>query len=263
MKTDRKPSSNRKAPLLAKLALACAFAAGNAGAGIPVTDVGNMPNHIITQIQSLLNQINTYTQKFQDYAQYAAEIQHMTQQLTQLDQLFSLNQIQMIPINEKTAAELNKAISERCNSSPLSVTDLFSVIGLDLDGDIVAQQKIKCTQIVSLQFKQFNELAKMMKKLETTQAEIRTIENQMGSSSGNGQMDTNVAQTQKLIAQVLADAQYTDIAVRSYEGMIKMVEEDQKQLAKRALKGDKSGVNGLIQTMVSTAALATALEVAD
>jgi hypothetical protein len=263
MKTDRKSRSNRKAPLIASLALACAFAAGNAGAGIPVTDVGNMPNHIITQINSLLNQINTYTQKFQDYTQYAREIQHMTQQLTQLDQLFGVVTLEMTPITQKSAAELSKAISERCNTSSSPITDIFSVIGLDMNGDIVAQQKVKCTQIVTLQFKQFNELAKMMQKLEKTQLEIKKLEGQMNNSSGNGQMDTNVAQTQKMISQVLADAQYTDIAVRSYEGMIKMVEADQKQLATRALKGDKQGVNGLIQTMVSTGALATALQVAD
>ena len=88
MKTDRKSRTSRKAPFLTSLALACAFMAGNAGAGIPVTDVGNMPNHIITQIQSYLNQLNTMTQKGQDYAQYAAEIKHMTQQLTDTGQVF-------------------------------------------------------------------------------------------------------------------------------------------------------------------------------
>ena len=70
-------------------------------------------------------------------------------------------------------------------------------------------------------------------------------------------MDTNVAQTEKLMTQVLADAQYTETVIRTYEGMIKMVEEDQRQLAKRGLKGE----NSTIGTIVSTAALATALEV--
>lgn len=257
MKTDRKSSSNRKAPFIASLALACAFAAGNAGAGIPVTDVGNMPNHIITQINSLLNQINTYTQKFQDATQYAREIQHMTQQLTQLDQLFATLGLNMTSINEKTATELNQAIADRCNGSGGFLSDVFSTIGLDMNGDIVAQQKVKCTQIVNLQFKQFNEQVRMLKKLEDTQAKIKRIETQMASSSGNGQMDTNVAQTEKLMTQVLADAQYTETVIRTYEGMIKMVEEDQRQLAKRGLKGEHS----ILGTVVSTAALATALQV--
>ena len=257
MKTDRKSRNNRKAPLMASLALACAFAAGNAGAGIPVTDLGNMPNHIITQINSLLNQINTYTQKFQDYTQYAREIQHMTQQLTQLDQLFATLGLNMTQIEEKTATELNQAITDRCNGNSSIISDIFSTIGLDMNGDIAAQQKVKCTQIVNLQFKQFNEQVRMLKKLEDTQAKIKKIETQMAGSTANGAMDTNVAQTEKLMTQVLADAQYTETVIRTYEGMIKMVEEDQRQLAKRGLKGE----NSTIGTIVSTAALATALEI--
>ncbi len=258
MKTDRKSRSNRKAPLIASLALACAFAAGNAGAGIPVTDVGNMPNHIITQINSLLNQINTYTQKFQDYTQYAREIQHMTQQLTQLDQLFNTLALSMTPIEEKTSQDLSDAIAQRCSGGSSSlISDIFSTIGLDMNGDIIGQQKTKCKQIVNLQFMQFNEQVRMLNKLKETQTAIKKIESQMAGSSGNGQMDTNVAQTQKLMTQVLADAQYTETVIKTYEGMIKMVEEDQRQLAKRGMKGE----NSVIGTIVSTAALAGALEI--
>ncbi|NOT90019.1 MAG: hypothetical protein HOP03_17840 [Lysobacter sp.] len=258
MKTDRKSRSNRKAPLITSLALACAFAAGNAGAGIPVTDLGNMPNHIITQINSLLNQINTYTQKFQDYTQYAREIQHMTQQLTQLDQLFNTLALSMTPITEKTSQDLSDAIAQRCSGGSSSmISDIFSTIGLDMNGDIIGQQKTKCKQIVNLQFMQFNEQVRMLNKLRQTQSQIERIQGQMAGSSGNGQMDTNVAQTAKLTAQVLADAQYTETVIKTYEGMIKMVEEDQRQLAKRGMKGE----NSVIGTIVSTAALAGALEI--
>ena len=68
MKTDRKARSSRKTPFVASLALACTLAAGSAGAGIPVTDLGNMPNHIITQISS-------YTSQFQAYAEYGETLQ--------------------------------------------------------------------------------------------------------------------------------------------------------------------------------------------
>jgi hypothetical protein len=259
MKINCKPRSNRKAPFIATLALASAFAAGNAGAGIPVTDLGNMPNHIITQINSLLNQINTYTQKFQDYAQYAAEIKHMTQQLTQLGQLFNTLGLNMTSINEKTAQDLSDTVKDRCSGNTSILSDVFSSIGLDMNGDIAAQQKVKCIQIVNLQFDQFNEQVRLLKKLKETQAQIKKIEGQMAVSKENGAMDTNVAQTAKLTAQLLADTQYTETVIRTYEGMIKMVEEDQRQLAKRAMKGE----NTLIGEILSTTALATALKVND
>ncbi len=259
MKTDRKSSTSRKAPFLTSLALACAFMTGNAGAGIPVTDVGNMPNHIITQIQSYLNQLNTMTQKGQDYAQYAAEIKHMTQQLTQLDQMFASMGLSMTPIQKKTASELNEAILQRCNSGGSPISDIFSSIGIDLNGDIVAQQKVKCTQIVHLQFKQFNEQVRMLEKLEKTQEDIQRLTGQMSGANTNGKLDTNMAAAQALMAQMSADAQYTETVIKSYEGMIKMVEEDQRQLAKRGMKGE----SGPIQTIVATGALAAALAIND
>lgn len=259
MKTDRKSRTSRKAPFLTSLALACAFMAGNAGAGIPVTDVGNMPNHIITQIQSYLNQLNTLTQKGQDAAQYAAEIKHMTQQLTQLDQMFASMTLSMTAIEEKSPAELNQAIMQRCDDGGSIISDIFSSIGLNMNGDIVAQQKVKCTQIVNLQFKQFNEQVRMLKKLERTQTDIQRLTGQMGGANTNGKLDTNIAAAQGLMAQMSADAQYTETVIRSYEGMIKMVEEDQRQLAKRGMKGE----SGPIQTIVSTGALAAALAIND
>lgn len=260
MKTDRKSRNARKAPFLTSLALACALMTGSAGAGIPVTDVGNMPNHIITQIQSYLNQLNTYTQKLQDATQYAREIQHMTQQLTSLDQMFASLGLAFTPIEEKSAAELSAAITQRCNSSGGGFNPMmFLTEVLNLNGDIVAQQKTKCVQIVSLQFMQFNEQVKMLKKLQRAQSDISRLNGQLASANTNGKMDSNIGAAQSVMTQLQADAQYTETVIRTYEGMIKMVEEDQRQLAKRALKGESS----MLGAMISTGALATALEIAD
>lgn len=252
MKTVSKPRTARKAPFLTGLALCCSLAAGSAGAQWVVTDPGNT-------LQAVMNQLNTLASKIQDATQYAREIQHMTQQLTQLDQIFASLALTMTPIQEKTAGELNQAITQRCSGDSSVISDVFSAVGLNLNGDIIAQQKVKCTQIVALQFKQFNEQVRMLKKLEKSQADILRLSNQMSVASTNGAMDSNVAKAQALMTQLTADAQYTETVIRSYEGMIKMVEEDQRQLAKRGMKGE----SGPIQTLVSTAALAGALAIND
>jgi hypothetical protein len=260
MKTDRKSRTARKAPFLTSLALACAFMTGNAGAGIPVTDVGNMPNHIITQIQSYLNQLNTMTSKIQDATQYAREIQHMTQQLTSLDQMFASLGLTFMPIEKKSASELSAAITQRCNSSGGGFNPMmFLTEVLNLNGDIVAQQKTKCVQIVSLQFMQYNEQVALLKKAQDAQMKIDRLNTQLAGSNTNGKMDSNVGNATSIMSQLMLDAQYAETVIRTYEGMIKMVEEDQRQLAKRALKGESS----MLGSMVSTAALATALEIAD
>jgi len=260
MKIDRKSRLPRKAPFLTTLALGCALMTGNAGAGIPVTDVGNMPNHIMTQIQSYLNQLNTMTSKIQDYAHYAAEVQHMAQQLVSIDQMLASLGLTFMPIYEKSQAELSAAIVDRCNTSGGGFNPLMFVTEmLNLNGDIVAQQKTKCVQIVTLQFMQYNEQVRMLNKLKAAQTQISMLQSQLAVSNTEGLVQSNIGAAQPIMAQLQADAQYTETVVRTYEGMIKMVEEDQRQLAKRALKGEA----GLFQTLVSTATLAGALELND
>lgn len=256
MKTDRKSRTSRKAPFLTSLALACAFMTGNAGAGIPVTDVGNMPNHIITQIQSYLNQINTLTQKGQDYAQYAKEVQHMTQQLTQLSQAFQMSSLSFGPQFQKRSEQ--EGVSERCQGSGSGsiVGELFTTLGLDLGGDVVAQQRRLCTMIVVLENKKYNDSVESMNKLmNETQTEINRQSTQIRSADTNGKMDTNLTNSTNGLQQILVNHQKTQDRMRMYDDLIGVLKESQKALATRALKGQSSALG----TMINTGVLAGAL----
>lgn len=256
MKTDHKPRTSRKAPFLTSLALACAFMTGNAGAGIPVTDVGNMPNHIITQIQSYLNQLNTLTQKGQDYAQYAREVQHMTQQLTQLSQAFQMSSLSFGPQFQRRSE--TEGVSERCQGSGSGsiVGELFTTLGLDLGGDVVAQQRRLCTMIVVLENKKYNDSVDSMNKLmNETQNEIDRQSRQIGSADTNGKMDTNLTNSTNGLQQILVNHQKTQDRMRMYDDLISVLKESQKALATRALKGQSSAIG----TMINTGVLAGAL----
>ena len=256
MKTDHKSRTSGKAPFLTSLALACAFMAGNAGAGIPVTDVGNMPNHIVTQIQSYLNQLNTLTQKGQDYAQYAKEVQHMTQQLTQPLQAFQMSSMSFGPQFQRRSEQ--EGVSERCQGSGSGsiVGELFTTLGLDLGGDVVAQQRRLCTMIVVLENKKYNDSVEAMNKLvNETQTEITTQAGKIRSSDTNGANDSNHASATSNIQQILVNYQSTQERMRMYDDLISVLKESQKALATRALKGQSSALG----TMVNTGVLAGAL----
>lgn len=256
MKIDRKSRTSRKAPFLTSLALACTFMAGNAGAGIPVTDVGNMPNHIITQIQSYLNQLNTLTQKGQDYAQYAAQIQHMTQQLTQPGQAFQMASLSFGP--QFVRRSESEGVSERCRGSGSGsiVGELFSSLGLDLGGDVVAQQRRICTLIVVLENKKYNDSVDSMNKLmNDTQAGTTRQSGQIRGSSTNGAMDTNAANATVGIQQILINHQAAQDRMKMYDDLIGVLRESQKALATSALKGQSSALG----TMINTGVLAGAL----
>ena len=256
MKTDRKSRTSRKAPFLTSLALACAFMTGNAGAGIPVTDVGNMPNHIITQIQSYLNQLNTLTQKGQDYTQYAREVQHMTQQLTDLSQAFQIERLSFGP--QFVRRSESEGVNERCrgNGSGSIVGELFSTLGLDLGGDIVAQQRRICSLIVVLENKKYNDSVDSMNKLmNQTQLGTDRLSSQIQASNTNGKMETNAATASLNIQQILIDFQQTEQRMKMYDDLIGVLRESQKALATQALKGQSSPLG----TMINTGVLAGAL----
>ncbi len=113
--------------------------------------------------------------------------------------------------------------------------------------------------LVLYRFRNMPHLVTDEEKLQRAQSDISRLNGQLASANTNGKMDSNIGAAQSVMTQLQADAQYTETVIRTYEGMIKMVEEDQRQLAKRALKGESS----MLGAMISTGALATALEIAD
>lgn len=257
MKTDRKSRTSRKAPFLTSLALACAFMTGNAGAGIPVTDVGNMPNHIITQIQSYLNQINTYTSKIQDATHQARDWQHMIQQLTSLGDVFMGFQMKFAQDFQKKS--LTDGMSDRCGGGIGGmITDLMSSVSLNPDGDIVQQQKLLCQRIVMMENSKYNDQVDALNMImKETQADIDRQLQQIKTSNTNGKMDTNMATAEANQQQIMANLANIKQRAELYDAMLEVLEKQQKNLAHTAMKGK----NSMIGTIVNTAILAAALKV--
>jgi hypothetical protein len=264
MKIHTRSRTARKTPLMATLALACAFVAGNAGAGIPVTDVGNMGTHIMNQIQAYMNQINTYTSKIQDATHQARDYQHMMQELTQLDQVFSQMKLsfgqQFYPVPE------SDGVADACPGSGNLITDLVSNFGIDMNGDVVAQQRQLCMTIIVMQNKRYNDQVKAMNALLLeTQQDITRQMNQISGSNTNGKMDTNATNATAGIQQILANYQQTEQRIKMYDTIITSLEIKQKRLSWRALQGsqDKSMLASAAHAAISTAVLAGALAISE
>lgn len=250
MMINRKSCRSRKAPFVTSLALACAFVAGNASAGIPVIDGSSIA-------RSVAEYIAKAAKWGQDLAHFKSQIDHMTQQLISLDQMISNMGLTMTDMNERPN---NEGVAERCQGGDGSIlSNFFAAVGLNLNGDITAQQKQKCAQIVTLENMKYNEQVRMLKKLQNSQEKITQLKSNFSSADTNGKMDTNMGAAEGLVAQMTADAQYAQTIIRVYDGMIVSLKEDQKQLAKRALGGQTSAIGSL----VSTAALAGALQLND
>lgn len=255
MKTDRKSRTSRKAPFLTSLALACAFMTGNAGAGIPVTDVGNMPNHIITQIQSYLNQLNTMTQKAQDYAQYAAQVKHMTQQLTDLSQVVDGFQIKFAQEFKKKS--LTDGMSDRCGGGIGGmISDLMSSVSLSGDDDIVQQQKMICQRLVMLENQKYNDQVDYLNAImKDTQADIQSELNRARNANTNGKMDTVMTVSTVNAKRMEANFEEGRQRAVAYDQMIDVLEKQQKNLARIAMDGKSSVIGTIANTLILKAAL--------
>jgi hypothetical protein len=254
MKTDRQSRKVRKAPFLTSLALGCALMTGSAGAGIPVTDVGNMPNHIITQIQSYLNQLNTYTQRAQDYKQYADMIINPGQAFQMAQLSFGAAQFQKR--NEM------EGVSERCRGSGSGsmIGELFTAVGLNPNGDIIAEQRRICTMIVVLENKKYNDSVDAMNKLlNDTQTEINTQASRLIGTNRQGDTQTLQANATNGLQTILTNHQQTQERMKMYDDLINVLKESQKALAVRALKGESTPLS----TMTNTLILAGALSLTD
>jgi hypothetical protein len=254
MKTDRQSRKVRKAPFLTSLALGCALMTGSAGAGIPVTDVGNMPNHIITQIQSYLNQLNTYTQRAQDYKQYADMIINPGQAFQMAQLSFGAAQFQKR--NEM------EGVSERCRGSGSGsmIGELFTAVGLYPNGDIIAEQRRICTMIVVLENKKYNDSVDAMNKLlNDTQTEINTQASRLIGTNRQGDTQTLQANATNGLQTILTNHQQTQERMKMYDDLINVLKESQKALAVRALKGESTPLS----TMTNTLILAGALSLTD
>jgi len=253
MKSDRKP---RKAPFLSTIALACALASGNASAGIPVFDGTALGR----AIADFIAQVATWGTEAE---RWISQYQHYQQQLTQLQNIFSQAQLAFTQQFQKRSEY--EGVTERCNGSNGNIlSDLVSSFGLNLNGDIVAQQKALCSYIVIMQNKKYNDQVEAMNTLlQKTREDIKKQLQQLAGSSTNGAMDTNAANATAGLQTILANYQETQQRTAMYDAIISTLKEDQRQLAKRALKGDQgsSMLTSAVGAVVSTAALAGALAI--
>lgn len=252
MNTDRKTRRSRKAPYFATLALACSMAVGNAGATIPVADVGNMPNHIITQISSYISQIQAFT----EYGTEAyREVERLRNLATQASSL--VNPLANLAMTNPQRRSVDHGM-ERCapDFSGFSLADLFRLVAPSLTSSIPEQQREICKQIVRLENEKYNENVKLLENIRQRGVEISRLQSQLRGSSTSGAVDTNMAAGTVALNELNRDMQYAEAITRVYDTTISSLKEDQKYLAEQALHGKKKGLGeSLLATATQTATL--------
>lgn len=241
--------------------LVLAFAtAEKARAQMATVEVG--PNFF----NNLMNQINTLTQRFQDYAEYGVEAQrwyskyqHMQQQLIKLQGLAST----IAPMSDQFSRRADDyGMEYACPGSNggLSSALLKSWIGIDMEGEIGPQQLKICEYIVLVENAKYNKTVDMLKRLRERSAEHEQIESRrssVGDSEGNLQAVNN--DVMRMAAAMQIELDNWEATLKGYDSYIGLLRSDQQRLAQAALNGRKN----VWGTVVQGAVLKGALEAAE
>ncbi|GAB3355658.1 hypothetical protein [Lysobacter tyrosinilyticus] len=244
--------------LVATASLVMALAAGSSAVqatGIPVVDVANV-------LQATLNQINTYSARFQDVAEYSEQLMRWKRTLEQYQQ--QLIQIQGVVMSfglpqgqPITKVPPNYMVAERCGGG-FNLSNLTQVFQINPTGNIIEQQKQVCANIQQMENAKFNYTVDFFNEyMPKLQSELKQSETRRNSSNNQG--NVAAADNDALRINNTADANFQtwQANIQAYDSYIAGMENNQRLLAKAAMKGKES----LLGTMIKTTALKGALEV--
>lgn len=263
MKSTSKSNQRKsKKLILAGVAISFSFAAGNAsaifGAGDTVIEVGP------SWLQHTLNQINTYTQSMQDYAEYGEQgmrwrntLSHYQQQLINLQH--AINSFGMPTSLNMTKIPDDYGVAQRCGGG-FSLANIIQGFSLSSSGNLIEQRKKICASIQIAANKKYNETIEFTKKtLPELQTALSKNNKRRDSSKDEGVMQAS--QYDALNYANAFDTEYKgwQMRMQTYDAYIESMQEQQKQLTELGLKGEQSPLGALVKT----ASLKAALEIGD
>ncbi|MFC5578378.1 hypothetical protein ACFPOA_10190 [Lysobacter niabensis] len=254
----RKDISVKSSHVVASLLMALALRSTNANAtGIPVVDIPHT-------IQSTLNQINTYSQRFQDAYEYGENAARWTSTLSHYrQQLVRINGIVMgfgLPRGQVVSrVDANYLVAERCGLG-LGFGSPSQVFRPDGSGNIVEQQKRICANIQRMQNAKYNYTIEFFQEyMPKLEGELDRLGSQRNSSNDEGNVAASDNDALRIGNEAEAKFQAWQANIQAYDSYVAAMEGNQRLLARMAMKGRESALGA----MVRTTALKDALEVGE
>jgi len=245
--------------LAATASLLLVLAAGSSSVqatGIPVIDFANT-------LQSTLNQVNTYSQRFQDMYEYGETLMRWQRTLEQYrQQLIQIQGVVMsfgLPQGQPiTKVPSNYMVAERCGGGGFNLHNLTKVFQVNPTGNIIEQQKQICASIQQIENAKFNYTVDFFNDyIPELQGELKQLESRRNFSNDQG--NVAAADNDSLRVGNSADANFQawQANIQAYDSYIAAMQNNQRLLARAAMKGKES----LLGTLIKTTALKGALEV--
>jgi len=216
----------------------------------------------------IMNQINTLTQRFQDYYQYAEDAlrwqqtwQHYYQQVARF-----MNKVQNPALTTKVPFEkvaLTYGVEEICGTGTSGGG--FSLVGLARrviptgEGNIAQKQQEICAQIQMLENTKHNAMVEYVGKIAPSlERDLGEITKKRAENNEEGTIAAIQEATTRLEAQQNQSEADLENQLKGCDMMIASLTRMQKVVAQQALKGK---ANPIVGTLVKTATLQAALKV--
>lgn len=126
-----------------------------------------------------------------------------------------------------------------------------------MDGNVVSEQMALCRRLVYAENRKYNDSVTMLKTLLRRSKEFALIEEQRDSvSNSQGALAANDNEASRFVARNQLDLDYWQARMKAYDDYIAALKADHLRLAKRAMRGKRGALDGIVPTDVIKTALA-------
>ena len=182
---------------------------------------------------------------------------HYQQQVIKLQRL-NFGQAQME--DSFPARQLDYGMEDMCPGPGRGIKDqltkAFRQAMPTLEGNVVDEQLAICQRMVYAENAKYNESVSMLRTLMQRSREFAQIEGQRDSVSGSqGALAANDNEAYRFVARNQLELDYWQARMKAYDDYIAALKWDHTRLAKRALRGKKGALDGIVPTDVIKSAL--------
>lgn len=182
---------------------------------------------------------------------------HYQQQLIKVQRL-GFGQAQME--DNFAPRPLDYGMEDRCpgpgGGIKAQITRQFQQAMPKLEGNVVDEQQAVCQRMVYAENARYNESVQMLRKLLQRSREFAQIESQRdGVNDSQGALAANDNEAYRFVARNQLDLDYWQARMRAYDDYIVALRADHTRLAKRAMRGKKGALDGIVPTDAIKSAL--------
>ena len=244
----RKGTGGRRLGVLATV-LSCVLMVGPSNAtGIPVVDAASILKQVIVSIERGLEHVETISK-------WTQQLNHMRQQVVQIQSM--LSSIGMPANQPLTKVGDNYLVAESCGGSGgFSLASLASVFRLNTSGDVMEQQKQICVNIRVARNKKFDYTVDFVQRTAPQmQTMLDRLNSQRNSNNNQGNLQAVDSDSMRMANDLALKFQVWEGQMKAYDTYIASMEENQRVLARTALKGKQTIVGAIVETAVLKTAL--------